>query len=77
MDEPQFPPERYDCKGIYMPRLYGQPWQYWYRVHGLKNVAEIRAFVVANGIRMEGRDDDLLEWSEVKQAKAAQNGILF
>ena len=71
MTDRQFPPDRYDRNGVYIPRLYGQQWQYWHRIHGLNSVPEIRAFVVANGIRMEGRDDDLLEWSEVKQANIA------
>lgn len=72
---PEFSPDRYDENGIYIPRLYGQPWRYWYKTHGLKNVAEIRAYVVAHGIRMEGRDDDLLEWRDVKLAGIAPTNV--
>jgi hypothetical protein len=47
-----FPDYRYDAKGIYIPRLYGQDWRYWYREHGLRNVAEIKAFVIKHHIKL-------------------------
>jgi hypothetical protein len=46
------PPEFYDERGIYIPRLYGQPWNYWWREHGLRNVAEIKAYVIAQSIKL-------------------------
>jgi hypothetical protein len=58
-----FPPEFYDAKGIYIPRLYGQPWNYWWREHGLRNVAEIKAYVIAQGIKL--REDGILEFREI------------
>jgi hypothetical protein len=58
-----FPADHYDEKGIYIPRLYGQPWQYWHREHGLCSVAEIKAFVIANGIKL--RDDGILEFRDI------------
>ena len=57
------PPEFYDERGIYTPRLYGQDWRYWYREHGLRNVAEIKAFVIAQGIKL--REDGILEYRDI------------
>ena len=56
------PPEFYDERGIYIPRLYGQPWNYWWREHGLRNVAEIKAYVIAQGIKL--REDGILEFRD-------------
>jgi len=58
-----FPPDYYHPSGIYIPRLYGQPWNYWSREHGLRNVAEIKAYVIANGIKL--RLDGILEFREI------------
>ena len=61
------PPEFYDERGIYIPRLYGQPWNYWWREHGLRNVAEIKAYVIAQGIKL--REDGILEFRELPKEK--------
>ena len=58
-----FPDSYYDAKGIYIPRLYGQPWNYWWRKHGLRNVAEIKAYVIDQGIKL--REDGILEFREI------------
>lgn len=53
--------------GVYIPRLYGQPWNYWYKTHGLRNVAEIKAFVIAQGIKL--REDGILEYREIPKER--------
>jgi hypothetical protein len=62
-----FPENYYDAKGIYIPRLYGQPWNYWWREHGLRNVAEIKAYVIAQGIKL--REDGILEFRAIPKEK--------
>ena len=54
----EFPDDRYDEKGIYIPRLYGRPWQEWYQLFGLKNKEEIKAYVEEQGVFPEGK----MEW---------------
>jgi hypothetical protein len=58
-----FPSTYYHPSGVYIPRLYGQPWNYWWREHGLRNVAEIKAFVIKHHIKL--REDGILEYREI------------
>ena len=68
-----FPDSYYDERGIYIPRLYGQPWNYWWREHGLRNVAEIKKFVISNNLQL--REDNILEFREL--SKEQQNEWLL
>jgi len=58
-----FPPDYYHPSGVYIPRLYGKPWQYWSKELGPHGVAQIKAYVIANNIRL--RDDGILEFREI------------
>ena len=64
----EFPDEYYDENGIYIPRLYGRPWNEWYRLFGLKNVEEIKAYVEEQRIDIiggNGNDGLHYEWREL------------
>jgi hypothetical protein len=57
------PETEYHPSGVYIPKLYGKDWRYWCREHGLRNVAEIKAFVIANNIQIH--PSGALEFREI------------
>lgn len=63
-----FPDDHYDEKGIYIPRLYGRPWNEWYQLFGFKNKEEIKAYVEEQRIDIigsNGNDGLHYEWREM------------
>jgi len=67
--EKPFPDSYYDQNGIYIPRLYGQPWSYWYREFGFTNVNQIKEYVEEQRIDIigsNGNDGLHYEWKDKK-----------
>ena len=63
-----FPDDYYDENGIYIPRLYGRPWQYWYKKYGCTTMKDIIARAEEERMDLIGLNGNVgyeeLEWKK-------------